>query len=232
VDQIGTNLWEKTKRTSIQYFIDFAGDIALEDITREIALKYQQHWAKQVKPRDGNVSPVAPNTANRHIGNIRSLYADYFKHVGEEERSNPFRNMHFKAKARTEVPPYSSEWVRTKVIAPGATRKWRPELQLITMMLIETGCRPSEIINLRVEDFHIDGPVPYISIRARTDREVKADTSERDIPLVGISLEAARRAGPHAGELCVVRNRIATLWLGSGGCIHNLQRQPGAQDIE
>lgn len=143
-------------------------------------------------------SPVAPNTANRHIGNIRSLYGDYFKHVGEEERPNPFRNMHFKAKARTEVPPYSSEWVRTKVLAPGATRKWRPELQLITLMLIETGCRPSEIINLRVEDFHIDEPVPYISIRARTDREVKTDTSERDIPLVGISLEAARRAAPRA----------------------------------
>lgn len=93
--------WEKTKRTSIQYFIDFAGDIALDEITRELALKYQQHWARQVKPKDGKVSPVAPNTANRHIGNIRSLYGDYFKHVGEEERPNPFRNMHFKAKARS-----------------------------------------------------------------------------------------------------------------------------------
>lgn len=65
-------------------------------------------------------------------------------------------------------------------------------------MLIETGCRPSEIINLRVEDFHIEELVPYISISARTDREVKTDTSERDIPLVGISLEAARRAAPRA----------------------------------
>lgn len=65
--------WEKTKRTSIQYFIDFAGDIALEDITRELALKYQKHWAKQVKPKDSKTKPMAPNTANRHIGNIRSL---------------------------------------------------------------------------------------------------------------------------------------------------------------
>ena len=190
--------WEKTKRTSIQYFIDFAGDIALEEITRELALDYQKHWAGQVKPKDPKAEAIAPNTANRHIGNIRSLYADYFKHVGEEERANPFRNMHFKAKTRTEVPPFSSEWVREKILAPGATRKWRPELQLITLLLIETGCRPSEIINLRVEDFHIDEPVPYISIRARNDREVKTDTSERDIPLVGISLEAARRAAPSA----------------------------------
>jgi integrase len=83
--------------------------------------------------------------------------------------------------------------VRKNILAPGATRKWRPEFQLITLMLIEAGCRPSEIINLRIEDFHIDEPVPYISIRARNDREVKTDTSGRDIPLVGISLEAARR---------------------------------------
>lgn len=190
--------WEKTKRTSIQYFIDFAGDLPLGDITRDLALKYQSHWAKQVKPKNADTKPIAPNTANRHIGNVRSLYTDYFKHVGEEERPNPFRNMHFKAKARTEVPPFSSEWVKTKILAPGATRKWRPELQLITLMLIETGCRPSEIINLRVEDFHMHASVPYISIRARTDREVKTDTSERDIPLVGISLEAAKRAAPRA----------------------------------
>ncbi|MCA8893177.1 MAG: tyrosine-type recombinase/integrase [Hyphomonas sp.] len=190
--------WEKTKRTSIQYFIDFAGDIPLEDITRELALKYQSHWARQVKPKDTDAKPIAPNTANRHIGNIRSLHADYYKHIGEEDRPNPFRNMHFKAKSRTEVPPFSNEWVRTRILAPGAFRKWRPELQLITWMLIETGCRPSEIINLRVEDFHMHEPVPYISIRARLDREVKTDTSERDIPLVGIALEAAKRAAPRA----------------------------------
>jgi integrase len=190
--------WEKTKRTSIQYFIDFAGDIPLEDITRELALDYQKHWAGQVKPKDPGAAAIAPNTANRHIGNVRSLYGDYFRHVGEEDRPNPFRNMHFKARARTEVPPFSSAWVRQKILAPGATRKWRPELQLITLMLIETGCRPSEIINLRIEDFHMDEPVPYISIRARTDREVKTDTSERDIPLVGISIEAAKRAAPKA----------------------------------
>ena len=62
--------WEKTKRMSTQYFIDFAGDIVLKDITRELALKYQKHWARQVKLKDSKPKPMAPNTANRHIGNI------------------------------------------------------------------------------------------------------------------------------------------------------------------
>ena len=161
--------WENTKRTSIQYFIDFAGDISFEDITRELAPDYQKQWAGQARPKDPKAEAIAPGTANRHIGSIRRLYADYFRHVGEQARANPFRNMHFKAKTRTEVPPFSSEWVRKKILAPGATRRWRPEPQLITRMLIETGCRPGEIINLRVEDFRIDEPVPYMSIRARKE---------------------------------------------------------------
>ena len=56
----------------------------------------------------------------------------------------------------------------------------------------------------------MDGPVPYISIRVRTDREVKTDTSERDIPLVGISLEAAKRAAPRAFSRYYDRNELVS----------------------
>lgn len=41
------------------------------------------------------------------------------------------------------------------------------------------------------------GPVSYIPIRARMDSKIKTDTSERDIPLVRISLEPANL--PHRG---------------------------------
>jgi integrase len=186
--------WGKTKRTSIQYVIDFAGDMALEEITRDLALKYQQHWARQVKPKDGKVTPVAPNRGQsphrKHPLALRRLFQTCRR--GRAAQSIPQHA--FQGKGAHRSATYSSEWVRTKVLAPGATRKWCRQLQLITMMLIETGCRPSEIINLRVEDFHIEEPVPYISIRARTDREVKTDTSERDIPWLASPLR--RPDGP------------------------------------
>ena len=79
-------------------------------------------------------------------------------------------------------------------MAPGALIGLRSELQLITYLLIETGCRPSEIINLRPEDIHLDCAVPYISIAPRQTREIKTEASIRDIPLVGVALEAARRS--------------------------------------
>lgn len=56
----------------------------------------------------------------------------------------------------------------------------------------------------------MDEPVLYIAIRARTDREVKTDTSERDIPLVGISLEAAKRAAPRAFSHYYDRNELVS----------------------
>ena len=68
---------------------------------------------------------------------------------GEENRPNPFRNIHFTAKIKKEVPAFENEWVRKRVLAPGALMGIRPELQLIVYLLIETGCRPSEVINLR-----------------------------------------------------------------------------------
>ncbi len=186
--------WRKIKRLSMNYFIDVIGDISMVDITRDHALTYQRWWRDRIlSPKKGE-NPVQPNTANRHIGNVRVLYREYFKHLGEEERQNPFRNMFFKSKSRVEVPAFQNEWVQKCILKPGALTGLKWELQLITYMLIETGCRPSEIINLLPEHIHLDAVVPYISIKPREKREIKTESSIRDIPLVGVSLEAAKRA--------------------------------------
>ena len=59
-------------------------------------------------------------------------------------------------------------------------------------VLIETGARMSEVCNLMPEDIHLDEEVPYISIRPRETRELKTVDSERDLPLVGVALEAMK----------------------------------------
>lgn len=186
--------WRKVKRLSAAYFIDVIGDKALVDITRDDALMYKRWWKNRILNPETGTKPVSPNTANRHIGNIRLLYHAYFTHIGEESRPNPFRNLFFKAKSRTEVPGFEDDWVRTRILKPGVLRGLKWELQLITYILIETGCRPSEIINLKPEHIHLDEEVPFISIKPSQNRQIKTEASIRDIPLVGVALEAARRA--------------------------------------
>jgi len=57
----------------------------------------------------------------------------------------------------------------------------------MTYVLIETGARLSEICGLRPEDIRLNHKVPHIHIRPEQKRELKTETSARDIPLVGVA---------------------------------------------
>jgi hypothetical protein len=80
--------WKKCKARAIGNFIRIVGDKPLQQITREDALKFYNWWAARLRPKDKNKKALNPNTANRDIGNLRSLYTAYFKFIGDEERRN------------------------------------------------------------------------------------------------------------------------------------------------
>ena len=190
-------LWKNTLDRSLRYFVDEIGDIAITEISREHGQKYFEFWNGLVQPRDKKAKPMSPKTAARHFGDMRNLYTEYFKYLGDEARQNPFRNLNFKTRRGKKTrahPPFSDEWVRDRILVPGALKGLSEEIILSTLMIVETGCRPSEIINLRPEDIVLDHDVPHLVIADRDDREVKTETSVRIIPLVGVSLEAAKRA--------------------------------------
>ena len=186
-------IWIKTKQRPINYFIDVIGDKNISDITRDDALKFYNWWGERLKPKKGK-KPLRANTANRDLGNLRKLLREYFNYIGEESRPNPFRNLSFKETIKAEVPPFENDWVRSKILVRGALDGINEEAQLLTYALIETGCRPSELANLRARDIFLDQDAPYISIRPSPGREIKTASSIRDIPLVGVSLEAMKRA--------------------------------------
>ena len=184
--------WEKAKRTSINYFIAEIGDFNMGDISREHALKYKKWWANRIKVGDENGLRPKPYTANRHMGNMRSLYRSFFEFQGEEDRPNPFRRLSFRDHKEKTRLSFNDEWIRTKVLVPGRFDSLNSQARGIIYILIETGARPSEICNLLAENIFLDEEVPYIAIRGKSNREVKAAASNRDIPLVGIALDAMK----------------------------------------
>lgn len=190
-------LWKATKDRSLTYFVSFKDDMAITDISRQDAQDYFNWWNDQIAPDAPDVKPKSPKTAARHFGDMRDLYTKYFAYMGDEKRENPFRNLNFKTRKtkQRKYPPFSNAWVREKILVRQALEGLTPELQLTAYMLIETGCRHGEIINLRPEDIRLDADVPHIRIAERDDREFKTDEATlREIPLVGVALEAARRA--------------------------------------
>lgn len=190
-------LWRQTKDRSVRYFIDAIGDMLIADIGRDEARAYFKWWNDQVLPMDPDEKPKSPKTANKHFGDMRDLYQRYYTFIGEEDRQNPFRNLSFKTKRSQQKKrlPFSDKWVRDRILRTGAMDGLTPEIFLITCLAIETGCRPGEIINLRPKDICLNDGVPHLKIAERNDRQQKTDIgSIREVPLMGVALEAAKRA--------------------------------------
>jgi len=100
----------------------------------------------------------------------------------------------FKDTPTEATPSFSNDWVQSKILKPNVLGGINAEAQIIAYALIETGCRPSEIANLLPENICLDAEVPHIRIRPTAKRELKSMASARDIPLVGVSLEAMKCA--------------------------------------
>jgi integrase len=65
---------------------------------------------------------------------------------------------------------------------------------ILSLVLMETGTRIGEFSGMKVSDVFLDAPVPYVRVKPNEWRTVKAASSAREFPLVGLSLEAMKKA--------------------------------------
>ena len=189
-----TETYFKPKRRAVANFIKLFGDLPMDQIDRAHGREFHAWWSKRLKPSKKGVRPLSADSANRDIGNLRNLFKEYWAYEGDEKRENPFRNLRFSDVRYKEIPPFSVDWVRTRILVPGLFDEINREAALIIYAMIETGCRPSELSNLTPDNIKLGHNVPHIQIRQRADRKLKSSSSARDVPLVGVSLEAMRRA--------------------------------------
>lgn len=185
--------WHASRQTTLKNFIGVVGDKMVSQINREDALKFYGWWAARLAPKRG-AKPLSPNGGNRDFGSMRKFYNEYHIYFGQEDKPNPFRELSFRAPiTKDKRPPFEDEWVREKFLTTGSLRFLKQEDRCILYSLIETGCRASEITNLRKPDIKLDTAAPFIKIRPSVRRELKSPSSIRDIPLIGVALEAFHR---------------------------------------
>ena len=185
--------WRLPKERAIENFVALCGNLPMNAIDRSHGCAFYEWWGERLHPSDGSKG-MKPNSANRDLGNLRKLYREYWTYEGQEDRQNPFRNLRYSDTVTTSRPAFSDQWVTTRILAPGALDGLNKEAQIIVRALVETGCRPSEIANLESDDIRLSCNVPHISIRPKAGRQLKSRASQRDIPLIGVSLEALRQA--------------------------------------
>ncbi|MET4636197.1 DUF6538 domain-containing protein [Kaistia defluvii] len=190
--------WTNVKKFSVALFVELVGDKPIEDVTRADAKKIYDHWRERIAPAEGVPTHTA-SIGNRHLGNLRVLYGEYFSHLGEDKK-NPFADFSFSEKVRRKRrPPFQREHL-LRFLQPGALSAMNAEARGIFLTVIETGCRPSEIANLKPDHILLDHEVPHISVEPSVDpedpREIKNHNSVRRIPLIGVAL-ATMRAFPN-----------------------------------
>jgi len=182
--------FKKVKLISSEMFCEVIGDKLLLDITRADANKFKKHFQERMQ-----TEKLSGNTANRRLGNMRKLFREYTKHL-QLDLKNPFDEITFadKKTLRKKIPVFETDHIKNVFLRGDAVMNLSFESRLIFLTLIETGCRPSEICNLRPENIHLKAKIPYISVAFTDDRGLKTENSIRDVPLVGVALEAMRLA--------------------------------------
>ena len=128
--------------------------------------------------------------------------SDVFRTVAELralELANPFAGLRLREQGQAQRPSFSTEWLRAKILAPGALDGLNAEARDVFLIMINTGAGLAEVSGARPEDIAASAVTPHIVIEAHAGRRLKTGHRGRAIPLLGVSLEAARRRAQAGG---------------------------------
>ncbi|GAA4223604.1 integrase [Sagittula marina] len=166
-------------------FVDVVGDKAVSGISRDDMLDFRAWWADRI-----NESSCKASTANKDL----THFSKVLKRVNDLKRLGydlPVSGLSFKEGRKEPRCPFSTNWIRDRLLEPDALKGLNTQARCILLGMINTGYRPIEGAALLPQRIKLEGAVPMIEIRP-DEREVKTDRAIRDIPLAGVSLEAFR----------------------------------------
>jgi integrase len=183
--------WKNPKIKAVKNLIAQIGNKELAAISRADMLKFRDWWRDKMRSEG-----LVANSANKdliHVGHVIRTANERLSLGLDDQLGKALENLSFrddKDESR-DRPPFSDEWIKSKILAQGALANLNKEARCILLALINTGARPSEVAGLMPEHISLEGPVPFISIEPE-GRKLKNAQSKRQIPLVGISLAAFR----------------------------------------
>jgi len=179
--------WENPRKLAVKEFVDCIGeDKPIAAVSRDDARKFQDLWLARVRD-DG----YGRNQMNKQIGHLSTMFST----VSEELKLglDPVFAKLAVSELKRARPPFDRAWVEKKILAPGALAGLNLDARVALLVCAETGMGAEEVTSLRAETIHLKAKVPYVSIVSREGAMQKnAEYRPRDIPLVGIALEAMK----------------------------------------
>lgn len=178
--------WTSAKKRAVEILIEQRGNKALQDLTRADAVAYADYWEGRTIAEG-----ISPNSANKNISHIGGMIKAVNKRLALGLDS-VFSGTRIDGGRDGSRAPFTVDHIRKVILAPDALDGLNDEARDVIYVAMETGCRPSEIVNLSKGRIKLGAETPYIRVEAE-GRLLKTEHSERDIPLVGMALEAMKR---------------------------------------
>ena len=169
---------------AVKNWITVKGDMPIHEITTRDLHDFRAWWLDRIVDEK-----LDRGTANKDFSYLFAMWRAVAQ-AREILLSFDTRGVQFKSVEKEATrPPFSVDWLRDTLI-PGLG-KMNTEARAIALMMVNTGARPSEIAALSGARIVLDAKIPHILV-APEDRKLKSVYADRIVPLVGVSLEAAR----------------------------------------
>lgn len=163
------------------YVIDACGDRDLLDYTKKDATKFRDALVER---------GLSGSSITRIFGTVRSVINFATSELGVDH-SNPFSGVYYDreqgVQQRATLPPEVLASVQSMC------RSLDDDLRWLVALVSDTGMRLAEAAGLSKDDIVLDQSVPHIRITEHPWRRLKTKSSNRLVPLVGMSLWAAER---------------------------------------
>lgn len=178
-------VWRNGRMRAVSDFVKVVGDKPITELTLDDGLDYCEWWRARVVAGETNA-----RTANKSIGQLGRM----LKEMNIRRRlglPDLFKSLRLKNQVDKSRSPFEAEFIQIRLLATGALDGLNEEARLILYVVAETGLRLSEAANLQRHTIHLDAPIPYIEVLP-DGRRLKTEDSRREIPLVGVALEALK----------------------------------------
>jgi integrase len=166
---------------NIQSVVDVLSDRPLDEYSSSDAAAYRDYLLKR---------GLTTNSVKRNFATIRSVINLAIQEHGLECR-NAFSKVYLPdlddAKKRKPIPIESIKEIQRECMSIDDEARW------LVALISDTGMRLSEAAGLHVDDIKLDCEIPHIDLKPHSWRGLKTSGSQRQIPLVGASIWAARR---------------------------------------
>ena len=169
------------------YFYQLFGDIPLDELKHHHITQYRDYQLAR---------GLRPASVRKHNNTLNAILNMAFKHL-DIDRLSPFRSLRIKGEGVDvrPIPLITKDMlfqVKDRLLESNAPYRW------IGLIQLNTGMRISEPSLARLDDLVLEHDIPHLWVRANALTDRKTKTSIRAVPLIGVSLDAAKKLHDYA----------------------------------